>query len=168
MLYLIISNWKQHAVYLFSAVVATFTKSECQSSSSDCLYQPEDSQDMFSVKLDVTHSPHSEYICHPDSSFPQLQVQGCMVSNKEDTESKKAIKASSRYVSHVQTNFNMYLKFSFFSLFLGISFTIFHNKFLAMHTMINAIQLPLHAMRLFVTVKFIWFSAAFIWRLFVI
>ncbi|XP_025100600.1 uncharacterized protein LOC112567924 [Pomacea canaliculata] len=69
-----------------TTVVARFTKSECESSSTACSHEPEDSQDIFHVKLDVTSYPHGEYICHPDSSSPQLQVKGCMVS--EDTASE--------------------------------------------------------------------------------
>ncbi|XP_025100595.1 uncharacterized protein LOC112567922 [Pomacea canaliculata] len=69
-----------------TTVVAHFTKSECESSSAACRHVPGDSQDIFHVKLDVTGYPAGEYICHPDSSLPQLQVKGCMVSEESETE----------------------------------------------------------------------------------
>ncbi|XP_025100593.1 uncharacterized protein LOC112567919 isoform X2 [Pomacea canaliculata] len=70
-----------------TTVVAHFSKSECQSSSMACSHESGNSQDMFHVKLDVTHYPHGEYTCHPDSSSPQLQVQGCMVYQDTASES---------------------------------------------------------------------------------
>lgn len=80
-------------IELLSGVVAIFTKSECQNSSTVCTHEPQDSQDIFHVMLNVTGYPHGEYICNPDSSFPQLKVEGCMVSEDTESESKKTAHA---------------------------------------------------------------------------
>ncbi|XP_025100806.1 uncharacterized protein LOC112568028 [Pomacea canaliculata] len=68
------------------SVLASITKSECQSSSV-CQYDTVGGDDMFHVTLTVKDDPGGEYVCRPNTFVPQLQAQVCSLTVVKDTES---------------------------------------------------------------------------------